>query len=229
VNKIVIITGCTSGIGFYIVEKLCKEYNGIQVFGINRRKSTFIDLFPKEKYKEIICDLADIDSVINGLKILVKSIAESKNICYINNAASILPIRRVIDFENIDIISSININIISQTLILKELLQSFGKRSLKLINVTSGASNKNIEGWSLYSSSKAFQKSFFSNIEFENRDFENIEVLQIDPGIVDTGMQEEIRKANINSFPSLSEFTEFYNQGKLISPSDASQKIINLI
>ena len=43
----------------------------------------------------------------------------------------------------------------------------------------------------------------------------NISALAIAPGIVDTGMQEEIRNADELNFPLLSNFIDYHRNGEL--------------
>jgi len=54
----------------------------------------------------------------------------------------------------------------------------------------------------------------------------NISSLSIAPGIVDTGMQEEIRGANPGSFPSLESFIGYYENGDLTNPNDVAEKLL---
>ena len=54
----------------------------------------------------------------------------------------------------------------------------------------------------------------------------NISAVSIAPGIVDTGMQTEIRNADESSFPSLANFIDYYENGELSNPDDVAVKLL---
>ena len=59
--------------------------------------------------------------------------------------------------------------------------------------------------------------------EGENR---IISALAIAPGIVDTGMQQEIREADESSFPFLQNFKDYYRNGELSKPDEVAIKLL---
>ena len=54
----------------------------------------------------------------------------------------------------------------------------------------------------------------------------NISALAIAPGIVDTGMQKEIRNDDESSFPLLQNFKDYYNNDELSKPDDVAEKLL---
>ena len=53
-----------------------------------------------------------------------------------------------------------------------------------------------------------------------------IEVVHVDPGVMDTGMQEQIRASDAAGFPRLPEFQAYKTAGKLRTPEEVAQQII---
>ena len=54
----------------------------------------------------------------------------------------------------------------------------------------------------------------------------NISAISIAPGIVNTGMQQDIRNADEKSFPALSNFIDYYENGELTNPIDVAEKLL---
>ena len=51
-------------------------------------------------------------------------------------------------------------------------------------------------------------------------------VIHIDPGVMDTAMQGDVRSASEDSFPQVARFRELKNGGKLASPADVARSIV---
>jgi benzil reductase ((S)-benzoin forming) len=67
---------------------------------------------------------------------------------------------------------------------------------------------------------------FFRILEEENKGNSTLSLYSIDPGVLDTGMQENIRD---NVFPNQSYFKSLKEENKLIRPEDAALRIFNEI
>jgi benzil reductase ((S)-benzoin forming) len=99
-----------------------------------------------------------------------------------------------------------------------------------IINVSSGAGKKPSDGWANYCASKSALDMFSSVIGVEKRmDKNNIRIFSVSPGIIDTAMQDEIRKVNKENFSRLSEFIEYKKEGMLVPPQKVAKKYIHLI
>ena len=67
---------------------------------------------------------------------------------------------------------------------------------------------------------------FLDVLAEQEKDGGCVEVIQVDPGVMDTGMQEKIRAADAKSFPRLAEFQALKEEGKLRSPEEVAENII---
>ncbi|MBD8891735.1 SDR family NAD(P)-dependent oxidoreductase [Roseibium litorale] len=76
------------------------------------------------------------------------------------------------------------------------------QKSGTIINLSSGAASRPIEGWSHYCASKAAVLSLTRSADLEWRR-EGIRVLGLSPGTVATGMQASIRASGINDYSRL--------------------------
>ena len=99
-----------------------------------------------------------------------------------------------------------------------------------VVNVSSGAAVKIVDGWSGYSSSKAALNQM-TMIAQQESDLKNLgfKMFALSPGIIDTPMQESIRAASQNEFSGLSKFQSFKDNGELSTPDEVAKKVLFLI
>ncbi|TPV35968.1 SDR family NAD(P)-dependent oxidoreductase [Paucihalobacter ruber] len=219
-KKIFIITGANRGLGSAFVNVLMEDQNNF-VISISRSVNEVQKTYAESNFYFLNIDLSQnsIDKKITILKKLINTEA----IYFINNASIIKPISKIEDLDETNIDHTLSVNVKSTILITKYLLQHFNQNKLSFINISSGAANRPISHWSLYCSSKAFIKMFFNVAETE---YPKHRFFNIDPGVMDTNMQENIRESN---FPEVSNFKNLKVDGKLKSPKEVAIEILNTV
>lgn len=185
----IIITGISQGLGEELFNLLSKK--NAKIVALSRR---FLDnqyLLEKSRNNIQLC-LVDLSNIINVEKVL-DNLSLDDDIIFINNASKITPIDSIQNISNDDIVNSITTNFITPALIVKKLSN---KKSLFIINLSTGASKRAIQNWSLYCSTKAGIEMFFNVIADDEH--KNIEVVNFDPGVMNTNMQQQIRNSKFN-------------------------------
>ena len=218
--KTFIITGANRGLGEAFVDVLMKRKDCF-VISISRSITEKQQNYSVENFYFLEADLTDniLDKKLN----IIKKIVKGNEICFINNASIIEPILKIEDLDETAIDKTISVNIKSTLLITKYLLKKFNKNTLTFVNISSGAANRAISNWSLYCSSKAYIKMFFSVAESE---YKQHRFFNIDPGVMDTKMQRSIRESD---FPDVLNFQNLKKDEKLKSPKVVALEIINTI
>lgn len=222
----ILISGISSGLGESLFNNLLGM--GHDIFCISRSFLPYqIEIGAKESNTFLVrCDLKNINNLVNTLEKIKKCLKIYKKIIFINNAGSILPVDKIGSMDNGEIISGINLNYVAPILI-TNMLFSMKDVGIRVLNISSGAANNAIDGWSIYCSTKAASKMFFDVLSLQiNNNFEYT-VNNIDPGILNTKMQSQIRSLNQTKFPRVDEFIEFNNTGILLNPNDVAFRIIN--
>ncbi len=69
----------------------------------------------------------------------------------------------------------------------------------------------------------------FSRVAAEELSGLGFRVFSLAPGIIDTEMQTEIRKANLSDFPALDRFAKYKAEGHLSSPEEVAEKVFYLL
>lgn len=223
-KKAIIITGVTRGLGkaFFDILK-DKDYYLICIsrsfidYQIKLAKSNNIELI-----KFDLNEINDLTLKLNNAKTLKKF--DFNELIFINNAGVISPIGKVGNLDEKDIIKSININFASPVLMTNYLSAFCSERKIKLkiLNISTGAADNPFEGWSIYCSTKSAAKMFFNVIEKEKA----VIIENIDPGVLNTQMQKEIRNANKHNFPLVDYFKNLEKENKLKEPSQVASSIL---
>lgn len=185
-NKLIIITGITSGLGKKIYN--CIKSSDYYIITISRRNCNYNNT---KNHYHITKDLSNIND-IKSINFKIFNIKFDK-IIFINNAFD-SSIGNIGNIENDFIINCINTNIISSLIIINKIIKL--KTNLKIINITSGVINKTIEGWGLYCSSKTFIENILNHIDIENN---NIDIVNFNPGVFDSNIQLKLRNSELKN------------------------------
>ena len=95
----------------------------------------------------------------------------------------------------------------------------------KIINISSGAANHVVPGWSAYSAAKAGVDQFTRVLAAEVEPYA-ITVNSAYPGVVDTQMQAEIRHTDPERFPERPRFERYYQMGQLRPPEEVARFLL---
>lgn len=222
-KKIIIITGANRGLGKALVDVALTDENTL-IFSLSRSLHEDHKSINANKLVFIKTDLSEPFS--NSIfEIIEKRVNRDTTLYFFNNASIILPIANIGAFKEQDIETSIKVNVQYPVNLINSLLNQFPKNKMVLVNISSGAGINPIPYWSLYGASKAYMNLFFKVLEEENQE-KNLTLFTINPGVLDTGMQETIRE---NDFPRQDYFKSLKEENKLIKPEVTALKIFNEI
>ena len=213
-KKCFVITGASSGLGKALKDFLISETHHF-VVSLSRRAE------PEDALTERVlfsfCDLASLDNT-DVIKDICKKY-QNEDIIYINNAATILPLHRVGCFKDDELTVYFKTNVEAPVRLINELVAS-KKKGLTVLNISSGAAKRAISHWSLYCAAKAAVNMFCDVLAI---DYPEIIVRNINPGVINTRMQSQIRESNI---PDLQIFSDLSENDQLKEPIDAAREIL---
>lgn len=220
-----IITGSSKGLGEALVEKLLANPHN-QVIGISRS-----EVRSKHSYTHLSIDLADTDSLVSRLEEIFP-LGGFEGVILINNAGWIGEIAHNGELNPFSIKIVHQVNVIAPAMLMNAFMKKYkgfaGKKMV--INISSGAADKVIDGWSGYCASKAAlnQMTLVAQHEsdLKNRGFR---LYALAPGIIDTPMQEDIRSSSEESFSNIFKFRGYKENDELSSPEEIADKVCYLI
>jgi benzil reductase ((S)-benzoin forming) len=221
--KLLLLTGGSKGLGRSLLKKFTgQDFTVIEFSRSGKTKHNIkCDLSYPEKFSEIFNRIISDCSMNNYAEIIL-----------INNAGTIEPIGPITNYETDDWIKHININLMTSIVTSGIFTKTFQNHPCKktIVFISSGAAVRSKYGWSLYCASKAGIEQFCKTLAIEQAQQQYpVNNIIIDPGLIDTDMQADIRNTNENFFPEISRFTGFKENGLLKSPEYVADKIFNVI
>lgn len=101
------------------------------------------------------------------------------------------------------------------------------KAPRKVLNISSGLGRKAMASQAAYCAAKAGMDHFTRCLALEEAlKPQGAKVCSLAPGVIDTGMQEQLRAAPAEAFPDRASFVGLKTGGSLTSPDDAAARII---
>ncbi|WP_164462177.1 (S)-benzoin forming benzil reductase [Bacillus sp. FJAT-42376] len=233
--KTYIITGTSKGLG----EALALQFirHGHTVVGISRTENTMLQQTAKKtnsEFHEILADLTNTDKIPSVMEHVFSKISLSgqSDISLINNAGIVHPVAPSESASASDISRNVSLNLMAPMILTSEFIKrTEGCQSAKkIMNISSGAARKPYIGWSSYCSSKAGLDHFTRCVAAEQKDKQNgVKCVSIAPGVIDTGMQEDIRNLEKGKFPEQDRFIQLKEEGKLYTPGYAAEKLVQVL
>ena len=223
-KSLLILTGHSKGLGKAILERFLAEKN-IQIVAISR---SILDVrYPN--LTQIAQDLRDLIGLEAKLPEIFPA-GDFDKIILINNAGWIGEVKPVGMLQPTEMEKALKLNLLAPMSLTDAFVKAYSRLNIeKLIcNISSGAARKPMPGWAEYCSGKAGLE-MFSKVASEDLREKGFSVFSVAPGIVDTGMQREIRTADSSDFPALDRFKNFKTEGHLSAPAIVAEKIFYLL
>ena len=93
---------------------------------------------------------------------------------------------------------------------------------VRIVHISSGAARRPIPGWSVYCATKAAVDQHALTVAAEA--LPGVRIGAIAPGVVDTGMQAEIRSSA--EFPGRASFVSLKETGGLLTPEESASRVL---
>ena len=205
-----IVTGHSRGLGAALATEL--EARGWSVLGISRSTGEAVDL------SDPTALAAWLGS--NTLRDFLKGADE---VLLINNAGLLGPVTVAGAQDAAAVTTAVNVNVTAPILLTNAVLATRPEGvPTRVVHVSSGAGRRPIAGWSVYCATKAAVDQHALTVAAEA--LPGVRIAAIAPGVVDTGMQAEIRASD--DFPGREGFVELKEGGKLLSPREAASRLL---
>jgi benzil reductase ((S)-benzoin forming) len=221
--NLAIITGGSRGLGSALV-----KYYGEQNW-------TVLDLSRSGSGEHhLAVDLADPGPAMKQVWEKFTALAQNSwdNIAFINNAGLLSPVLPVHKLGDENIVNNIAVNVTGAIRLMAAFVRCFHSTAASKVvaNISSGAASKGYFGWSLYCTSKAGTENFIRTLAVEQAGAAHpITCINIGPGVIDTGMQEEIRGVSKENFPDVANFIQYQESGQLRKPEAVAKTVFRIL
>ncbi len=216
----IILTGATGGLGKALVDVI-GEHDSNELVCVYRNEEKFTAL--REKHTDLTGYKLSKEDNFEELFAMICH-EDIDRIVLILNAFSISPIKRIGDMKAEEIGASVYGNVVRNYLLVNETVRycKANALGLRIINLDSGAADHPLMGWGNYCASKAFMNSLLSVVACENPDYQ---IVSVDPGVMDTDMQTEIRAVKQDVFEQVETFINYKESGMLKAPETVARQI----
>lgn len=220
-----IITGANGGIGSAILKKVEKETD-LKCYALVRTlsKINIRNVPDRTRYIESDFGNPEEDFFEKFFQRIEHEADKVDRMILVLTAGMIIPIGRIGALNRSE--DNISVNILSQVTLINGMISIAEKYNLqvRIIQFDSGAAYRPIKGWSLYCSAKAYLSMFLQVLSEEHKEYE---IVLLDPGVVDTKMQRQIRISSKTDFPDVDMFQAYKTDRILKSPQYVAQWVLN--
>ncbi len=235
--KLYIITGASRGLGAALTQALIDPDH--RLICLARSKAPLEAL--RERAKARGCDLApltvDLGDAGKAVAALTKALTDIDPtactcVCLINNAGVVEPVCMADKLLPREIADGVHVNLVAPmaltALFLK--LTAGWQAERKVLNISSGAAHRAYAGWSFYCATKAALDQFTRCVALEQQELTNgARIVSVAPGVIDTAMQEAIRRKTTEDFRELPRFVALKESGQLASPAAVAERLLRYL
>lgn len=230
--KVILITGVSRGIGLSILKKSINLQPNVRIVGLSRTplercETELKDLINRnqENIVYIKGDITDESVMKNAISTAVSKWGRLDSI--VLNAGVLEPLQRIRDCDLSQWKRAFDVNFFSCLSACKLAIPELKKVNGRIILVSSGAATNAYVGWGAYCMSKAALNMLGQCLAAEEED---ITTVCVRPGVVDTQMQDIIRKegGTVMKSKQFGQFTALKEEGKLLHPDEPAEAIAKM-
>jgi benzil reductase ((S)-benzoin forming) len=221
---LVLITGGSSGIGRAMAESV--PFENARVIDISRRGGAGVEHFA--------ADLADPASWSAVAELFERELAgfEGERAVFVHSAGTLDPIGFSGEVDAAAYTRQVLLNAAAPQVLGAAFLRAARATAAActVLMISSGAAHSHYEGWSAYCAGKAAVDHWVRTAGAEQaRRGGRCRVLAVAPGIVESAMQEEIRRSAPEQFPDVERFRLLHREGALRKPEEAARDLWELL
>lgn len=220
-----LVTGHSKGLGEAVAAALMAR--GIPVLGLARGASPALAQRFLTLLSEVALDLADSAALAHWLAgdTLARYFDGAACALLVNNAGAVQPIGAPGQQDVADIALSVSLNVAAPLMLSAAVTRASTAR--RILHVSSGAARNAYPGWSVYCATKAaldhHARAVAQDAEAGTR------ICSLAPGVIDTGMQAQIRATPAERFVLRQRFVDLQRDGQLVAPEVCAAALVDYL
>lgn len=231
IQAIAIVTGASRGLGQALAQQLLAK--GIPLITVARNSDPALTAKAQEQgvaLTQLQADLSDPQIAQDISEKVVSLIPDGVSRCLlVNNAGVVQPISNTAELSDAKTITeTLTLNVTSVMLMCSAVLRAIQGTAIdcRILNISSGAGRGPVSGWGVYCATKAALDLYTRVLAQEHN---NVRAVSLAPGVIDTSMQDSIRRSDARDFPDIERFHALHAQGQLSSPADTARHILHYL
>ena len=219
-----ILTGHSRGLGTGIATALLEH--GVPVLGLSRGTDAALAARFPGLLEQVPLDLSDPGALagwIDGGQ-MQRFLAGSELALLVNNAGVVSPIGPLPLQDGAAVATAVALNVTAPLLLSAAFAAASDAASeRRVLHVSSGAGRTPYPGWAVYCATKAALDQHARCVALDATP--RLRICSLAPGIIDTGMQSEIRASDPQRFPMHERFVTMAREGTLADPMKSGARI----
>ena len=229
-STITILTGANRGLGACMAAIIARS--GQHLATLSRQPTPELDELSRSHgttLTHVNVDLGDQQAVQAIAPRVADLLAGHDRVRLIHNAGIVNPVKQSADLTTFDEIrKAFLVNIESPIFLTAHFLKASAKATdRRVMLISSGAGRSPTSGWAVYCATKAAMDRYAQVLQQDCG--KTARVVSMAPGIIDTGMQAEIRASSQQDFPSIERFIGFHTQQQLASADITANRLLTLM
>lgn len=231
-HDLTILTGASRGMGLAMARQLSVQ--GARLLCISRSRSDALQAWADAQGAQMqqwTADLADPAPVALRLRGWLQTLepAGLGRATLINNAGVIGHLGPLDTADAQDIAAALRIDLEAPVQLTAAFLAATGGWTMprRILNISSGLGRRAMAGTALYCAAKAGMDHVSRCVALdEARKPHGARIVSLAPGVIDTGMQTELRGGDPGQFPDRDSFQRLKDNAALTSPEKAARQVL---
>lgn len=231
-KTLAIVTGHSRGLGAALV-KACTAQN-IHVWGLSRsvlqQRPPSVSDPAAATLEQTSVDLSDPSALLSlvSSKTWREKLVSAERLFLINNAGLLTPIEPVGAQPDSEILQAVTANVGAALVLANAFVRAApAAAERRIVHISSGAGRTPYAGWNVYCATKAALDHHARSMALEQQAVSHpVRICSLAPGVIDTGMQAQIRSASDAAFPMRKKFEDLKSSGSLQAPEDVAERLL---
>jgi hypothetical protein len=222
-----IVTGHSKGLGGALAEALLERQ--ISVLGLARSLSEPLAARFSGLLEQVQLDLSDTGALARWLAggALARFMGEDESIVLINNAGMVEPVGGLADQDATMVAQAVALNVGTPLMLAAAVVGARAGKACRIVHISSGAGRSAYAGWSVYCATKAALDHHARAVALDASP--GVRICSLAPGIIDTGMQAQIRATPAARFALRERFIDLHRDGALTAPATSAALLLDYI
>jgi benzil reductase ((S)-benzoin forming) len=231
-RHLTILTGASRGMGLAMAQQLLDA--GHDLLCISRHHNDPLGVRATRdgrRCEQWAGDLSQADALAIRLEawLAAQRSDDLASATLVNNAGLLPNIAPLDAIEAADIAQAMRVDLEAPMILTSAFLRATREWTAvrKVLNISSGLGRRAMASQAPYCAAKAGMDHFTRCVALEEAGRRNgATVCSLAPGVIDTGMQAQLRDADPSQFPDIGAFIGMKDKGALDSPSNAAAKVL---
>ena len=220
-----IVTGTTKGLGRALADRIALDADN-ELIELARAPDAAVP--GGVRFEVDLADTAAVEGVGERIAQRIRGKRYAKAVL-INNAGVVIPVAPLERADPYELERNLVVNLVAPMLLMRSFLRDTEGAAVlrRIINISSGAARRPIQGWAAYCAAKAGldMATRVVALESEGRGLA-VEAVSLAPGVIDTLMQGVVRGAAVEDFADVERFRQMKDEGALRPAADVAADIL---